>query len=495
MPRPRRLHDDSDAIPGEGLRCRRTDGRKWRCSMRAMDGVTFCEHHYNLTRRNLAKHKGGPTAAQESDWESPEPPDAPARKRTRKGASPTEETITAALKRRMDRKGEREERRRGEARTTRVLPNGLMTIASSPVGGPGNEGSPLDRKLGFDEDCSLTRRCIRSKNAEPIPVGPLKKLTCGKGLGRGRKWICHRCGEKKVARMVRCLSCRKRFFCSRCIKKQYSEMSEVEVKIACPVCRGCCDCKTCSHIGAKDGGCKIYQKQLNELEFEVPDQGRRFSGIQLQVNQAQNELVKCNCCRTSLVDFHRSCSKCSYRLCLSCCRKIPKGSFPQTTSTDAFNYGESNKAHKRVAKELNGMKRILSTGMRPDNSYLSMVPESKENSESSILCPPKEFGGCGDGLLNLVFTVPFNWSNDLGRSAEEVAFSNFGSHSLHAYPHRTSSVPENQKIGQFSISLQEAMDRKNIVRELFYLCPHLRRPRINIYEIMTSLPRASCCVL
>ncbi|URE28994.1 Protein binding transcription factor zinc ion binding, partial [Musa troglodytarum] len=171
MPRPRRLHDDSDAIPGEGLRCRRTDGRKWRCSMRAMDGVTFCEHHYNLTRRNLAKHKGGPAAAQESDWE---PPDPPARKRTRKGVSPTEETITAALKRRMDRKGEREKRRRGEARTTRVLPNGLMTIASSPVGGPGNEGSPLDRKLGFDEDCSLTRRCIRSKNAEPIPVGPLK---------------------------------------------------------------------------------------------------------------------------------------------------------------------------------------------------------------------------------------------------------------------------------------------------------------------------------
>lgn len=38
---------------------------------------------------------------------------------------------------------------------------------------------------------------------------------------------------------------------------RYSEMSEVEVKIACPVCRGCCDCKTCSHIGAKDGGCKV----------------------------------------------------------------------------------------------------------------------------------------------------------------------------------------------------------------------------------------------
>ncbi|RRT41704.1 hypothetical protein B296_00048832 [Ensete ventricosum] len=289
---------------------------------------------------------------------------------------------------------------------------------------------------------------------------------------------------------------------------RYSEMSEVEVKIACPVCRGCCDCKTCSLIGAKDGGCmvglfanlfyilmgekfmssfgfcdlqelahdhkfneiehaynlishllpllkQIYQKQLNELEFEVPDQGRRFSGIQLQVNQAQNELVKW----TSLVDFHRSCSKCSYGLCLSCCRKISKGSFPQTTSTDAFKYGENNKAHKRVAKELNGMKRILSTGMRPDNSYLSVLPESKENSESSILCPPKEFGGCGDGLLNLVFTVPFNWSNDLGRSAEEVAFSNFGSHSLHACPHRTPSVPENQKIGQFSISLQEALDR------------------------------------
>lgn len=33
-------------------------------------------------------------------------------------------------------------------------------------------------------------------------------------------------------------------------------MLEKEVKMACPVCRDCCDCKACSRSPAKDG-CKV----------------------------------------------------------------------------------------------------------------------------------------------------------------------------------------------------------------------------------------------
>ncbi|XP_008813351.2 uncharacterized protein LOC103724011 isoform X3 [Phoenix dactylifera] len=311
----------------DDLRCRRSDGRQWRCPRRAMAGVSFCEHHYHLARRNQAKHKGlldsPPTPRRKPDRHPrsrPEPANPPPRKRRRKGDLPTEELIAAALRRQMERREEREkkgEEAEGRTEVTRDLPNGVMTISLTSARVSGNAGPPLDRKLGFDQGPFL-RRCIRSKNVEPLPVGPLKKFPSGKGLGRGRKRICHRCGERKAVRMVRCSSCLKESFCSSCIKKWYSEMSEVEVKVSCPICRGYCDCETC---GAKAGGCKkfstgqtnfiqlkyayylidqllpvpkqINQEQITELEIEANNQGRRLSGVQIQLaERGPDELLK-----------------------------------------------------------------------------------------------------------------------------------------------------------------------------------------------------------
>nr|XP_029116672.1 uncharacterized protein LOC105032111 isoform X4 [Elaeis guineensis] len=175
----------------------------------------------------------------------------------------------------METKKEEDE---GRTEVTRDLPNGVMTISLTSARVSGNAGPPLVQKLGFHQGPFL-RRSIRSKNVEPLPVGPLKKFPCGKGLGRGRKRICHRCGESKAVRMVRCSSCLKESFCSSCVKKWYSEMSEVEVKVSCPICRGYCDCKTCMLAGAKAGGCKllpvlkqISQEQKTELEIEANNQ-------------------------------------------------------------------------------------------------------------------------------------------------------------------------------------------------------------------------------
>ncbi|XP_044955740.1 uncharacterized protein LOC123406318 isoform X2 [Hordeum vulgare subsp. vulgare] len=47
-----------------------------------------------------------------------------------------------------------------------------------------------------------------------------------------------------------------------------------------------------------------------------------------QANCAKNERIFCNNCRTSIVDFHRSCTKCSYDLCLICCRELRLGRCP-----------------------------------------------------------------------------------------------------------------------------------------------------------------------
>lgn len=60
---------------------------------------------------------------------------------------------------------------------TRDLPNGRMAISSSSSQSPGNVGSnsASDVRVGADlGPAATTRRCFRSKNIEPMPVGTLQ---------------------------------------------------------------------------------------------------------------------------------------------------------------------------------------------------------------------------------------------------------------------------------------------------------------------------------
>ncbi|XP_042457951.1 uncharacterized protein LOC122042081 [Zingiber officinale] len=96
------------------------------------------------------------------------------------------------------------------------------------------------------------------------------------------------------------------------------------------------------------------------------------------------------------VDFHRSCSKCSYKLCLGCCGKIVEGSASQAPTIDSSKAGKRERAKKYVISELVGKRKRLSMGEQPDNSSLSTVAsDNKESHWSSISCPPKESGGVG----------------------------------------------------------------------------------------------------
>ncbi|KAG1368202.1 hypothetical protein COCNU_14G006700 [Cocos nucifera] len=466
-------------VPDE-LRCRRSDGRGWRCLRRAMAGVSFCEYHYHLARRNQAKHKGllesAPTPRRKPGRpprSRPKPPDQPPRKRRRQGNPPTEGLIAVALRRQMERREKKKGEAEGQTEVTMDLPNGVMTISLTPARDSGNASPPLDRKLGLDQ-VPFFRRYIRSKNVKPLPVGPLKKLPRGKGLGRGRKRICQRCGESKVVRKVWCLSCRNKS-CSSCIKKWCSEMSEAEVKISCPDCCGCgyCDHKTCMRTGAKAGGCKefstgqtnfiqikyaynlinqllpllkqISQEQITELEIEASIQGRRLSAVQIRVAEyGPNEILYCNNCKNSIIDFLRSCSKCSYKLCLCCCQEIRGGKILQKVAVDTLKFHNKTKADKHAGKILHALRQKLSIRVPPDMSSLStklLSPDWKsEDNEGNISCPSKELGGCGNGLLNLVFMLPFNRSEELDTSAEQIASGYKYPEKLDVFSHYLSHV-------------------------------------------------------
>lgn len=43
----------NEDIPDE-LRCKRSDGKQWRCNARAMENKTLCEKHYNQAKKRVA---------------------------------------------------------------------------------------------------------------------------------------------------------------------------------------------------------------------------------------------------------------------------------------------------------------------------------------------------------------------------------------------------------------------------------------------------------
>lgn len=324
-----------------------------------MPGVGYCEYHYLNIKSKSERRKLNRSSDKEDRKRKREvvmlvdpDPDRSSDSTISDRRVPdpaAEELIRMAIKRRMERRDKRmEKERRTEVRMD--LPNGVMAISSGPVRVSSKAGEILDRKigLGFDDDC-LLRRCFRSKNAEPMPIGPVKKLPRVLGSSPGR--ICQGCSEKS--------------------------------------------CKTCMRRGALDSELKMLPaqqlswEQMSELEIEAKNQGGNISGVRLQVAvYGHDEQVKCSNCGISIGNFHRSCSRCSYKLCLSCCREIRGGSL-------------LSEVYKHVGKTPNGANNKFS---KLHSSVL--VEQGDKIKDDNISCPTSEKAGCGDGILNMKFLLP-----------------------------------------------------------------------------------------
>ncbi|XP_020258330.1 lysine-specific demethylase JMJ25-like [Asparagus officinalis] len=245
----------------------------------------------------------------------------------------TEDLLRMAVKRQMERREEREEKKRREEREVqkrseekievrRHLRNGVMAI-SSPVNNSSNVVQIIDRKiglekigLGFNEGSSFKRR-FRSKNAEPEPIGVVKKL--GRVLGRSKN-TCHGRGKSTNCKRKGCNTCKPMGAIDAPFEKSTNGQSKVSrIRYA--------DSSICQLLPVLK---QPSWEQIFELETEANNQDRRLASVQLQVVECSDDVrFKCNYCRTSIVDLHRSCSKCCYKLCLSCCREIREESLAE----------------------------------------------------------------------------------------------------------------------------------------------------------------------
>ncbi|XP_024028850.1 lysine-specific demethylase JMJ25 [Morus notabilis] len=258
--------------------------------------------------------------------------------------------------------------------------------------------------------------------------------------------MCHQCQKNDKGRVVRCKSCNRKRFCVPCITKWYPHTLEEEIAEACPVCREICNCKACLRLDApitkieklelnisKDEeiehsryllqGLLPFLKRLNEeqgIESEMEAKRRGVSLSELKIQEShcsKNERIYCNNCKTSIVDFHRSCPLCSYDLCLGCCREIRDGHLQGSEEDLIMPFISRGLEYLHGG----GSKEEASSG--GTSYYDSVIPisEWKANEDGSIPCPSKDLEGCSHVLLELRSLFPENFVPKLVKKAEELA--------------------------------------------------------------------------
>ncbi|KAH7425745.1 hypothetical protein KP509_11G069000 [Ceratopteris richardii] len=419
-----------EVIPDE-LRCKRSDGKQWRCNARAMENKTLCERHYNQAKKRAA---GATTNS------------SPKKKKAKESASPEVLQLSRPA---VDRT--KVQSRGVVDRSSRVYssgalpPDGDYRLSSDYRHAnyklsdyrPASDYRQATNFKAFN-DPSISRQRMPNGSSRKFDERPRPRRSPGRDpyfkdeLLHDEEMdqqidICHQCQRTDRGELISCLQCGKRSYCSQCISRWYSGMHEDDVRQSCPHCRGNCNCKACILV---DEGASIFSevKVVNDVEkvqrlkymlaFIKPVLQRLHSEqceeIDLQVNLTGDENLKaersklmkderlyCDNCTTSIVDLYRSCLSCGYDLCLTCCRELRQGKQPGgelASSADQSSYA-------RLKGSANG--------------HESRLPVWSANVDGSILCPPAERGGCGTSSLILKRILKSNW---VAKLAAEVNY-------------------------------------------------------------------------
>ncbi|XP_057998314.1 lysine-specific demethylase JMJ26-like [Hevea brasiliensis] len=247
---------------------------------------------------------------------------------------------------------------------------------------------------------------------------------------------CHQCMKNERKIVVPCKKCKSKIYCVQCIKQWYPQMTEEEIAEQCPYCRRNCNCNACLHSSGLIKTSKrditdsekiqhlkyliksllpfleqICEEQTQEMQIEASIQG---SSPEIAENFCNNdERVYCNHCATSIVDLHRSCPKCAYELCLSCCHEIREGSLSSRAEMK-FRYVD------RGSDYMHGGDPLPCDFENAEDQGEPTVVLWNANDDGSISCAPKEMGGCGDCVLELKRILPMGCISELNKKARDL---------------------------------------------------------------------------
>ncbi|KAH7834036.1 hypothetical protein Vadar_012129 [Vaccinium darrowii] len=147
--------------------------------------------------------------------------------------------------------------------------------------------------------------------------------------------------------------------------------------------------------------------------MEAKIKGLSHSAVEIQrAVCCSNERVYCDNFRTSMVDFHRSCSNCLFDLCLTCCREIREGCLQ----------GGDNIGDKPL---ISSSDRNASSDSSTESSFdVDKKPKPGwEAKETGVIACPKERRGCGHDRLELKCMLPENWVSELKEKVEKLVES------------------------------------------------------------------------
>ncbi|CAI0444133.1 unnamed protein product [Linum tenue] len=314
------------------------------------------------------------------------------------------------------------------------------------VGGEARVGERESKKRGRKKG-SLKREAGSSTTM-------LQSRTCRSGHGahlnpkEGKeKWRfnCHQCKRNDKGPVMCCQLCKTKRYCYKCIEAWYPERSKNDIAKACPACCNNCNCKACLRLDykikelnnqrleltkEKEVECSKYMIQLllphlKQLDEEQMTERKIEAGIQgisleeLVVPEANcplNERMFCDNCKTSIFDYHRSCSNCSSDLCLICCREIRHGCAHDGRSevvvefiNRGFSYLHGGEGEK-VVPPLNDIPVASSS-----EDHVKSCFGWTTNKDGSVLC------GCGSGTLELKSVHSGSWLSALVKKAEDTA--------------------------------------------------------------------------
>ncbi|KAG6735723.1 hypothetical protein POTOM_061626 [Populus tomentosa] len=307
--------------------------------------------------------------------------------------------------------------------------------------------------------------------------------------------MCHQCCRNNRSGVVICSNCKRKRYCYECLAKWYPKRTHEEIEIACPFCRGNCNCRVCLKEDVVVLLLYLLHKSLPLLRHIQREQNSeiyvdsRIHGSQLTEELVTKSLlddddrVYCDNCSTSIVNFHRSCPNpdCSYDLCLTCCSELrigfkPGGNEAESSHQRFFERVDSQGAlvHDQINENGKGVgckTQVSDLESKCTADMSCKFPDWRAESDGRIPCPPKELGGCGTEMLNLRRIFDANFVEEMIKSSEELTL-NYQSPDIRLCEecylcHPTSSTENGSK----DFAVRKAAYRENSDDNFLY-CPN-----------------------
>ncbi|XP_040377960.1 lysine-specific demethylase JMJ25 isoform X2 [Oryza brachyantha] len=402
------------AVPEE-LRCKRSDGKQWRCSAPSMPDKTVCEKHYVQ-----AKKRAAASALRASLRRSSASASASAARRVRDDPpGPVQMAVARPL-------------------YGRVAGEPVYVAEPAPPPQPRRQPVPV---YGLPLGNATGSRIA----AELVGRGSGQLVACNSAATAA---ICHQC--RRGANTIWCTSCDRRGYCRDCISRWYSDIPIDDARKVCPACRGICNCRVCLQgdnvIKARVQEIpvvdklkylhsilasvlpvlkQIYSDQCFEIGVDTKAYGLRTNIIRAKVNP--DEQMCCDFCKVPVFDYHRHCPRCLYDLCLDCCRDVrrsrtnaPRGEYTEGRVVDRSKDTSSKRARLEPSSESANDKSALQRMHIKNIDIRYLFPTWRVNNDGSVTCGPHEAGGCGSSKLVLRRIFKINWISKLVKNSEEM---------------------------------------------------------------------------